>query len=93
MAAAPTPIEAKPEPTPPWRDVFKDKALIISLTVIWQFFALIVIFSQWPSKTMDPQAKMIILQTFVVAFSLAYGYWIGASDKEKTKPPPAPPAV
>ena len=64
--------------TPSWGDVFKDKALIITLVVMFQFFALIVMFSQRPSQ-MAPEAKMIILQTFVIAFTAAWGFWLGAS--------------
>lgn len=71
-----------PEPT--WGSVFKDKAMIISLVIMFQFFALIIIFSQFKSQ-MQTEAKGIILQTYVIAFSLAYGYFIGSSSSSKDK--------
>jgi hypothetical protein len=79
MAEAPT-----PPPAPPWRDVFKDPALIITLWVTGQFFALIIIFSQWPSQ-MAMEAKQVILQAYVVAFTAAWGYWLGSSSGSKLK--------
>ena len=67
--------------TPSWGDVFKDKALIITLIVTFQFFFLVIMFSVRPSQ-MAMEAKGIILQTYVVAFTACWSYFLrGVVDK------------
>jgi hypothetical protein len=66
---------------PTWSSVFKDPAMIVTLIVTWQFFSLIIWFSLRPN-TMSTDAKGIILQTYVVAFTACWSYFLrGAVDK------------
>lgn len=67
-----------------WGQVWREPALLISFWVTGQFFALIVLFGTYPIK-MDPEAKMTILQAYVVAFSAVWGYWLGSSAGSKQK--------
>ena len=60
-----------------WMDIFKDPVFIISQTVIWQFFFLVLLFSLRPSQMAD-QAKIIVLQTYVAIVVGVVGFWIGA---------------
>lgn len=70
-----------------WGTVFKDRAMVITLLVTGQFFFLILLFSIWPSR-MDIEAKETVLQTYIVAFTASWGFWLGSSvgskDKDKT---------
>jgi hypothetical protein len=61
-----------------WGDIFKDQTLIIAIIIMFQFFALILIFAFYKTG-MNDQAKSIILQTYVIAFTAAWGYFIGSS--------------
>jgi hypothetical protein len=70
-----------------WGDIFKDRTLIVAFVIMFQFFALILIFAFYKTNMVD-QAKNIILQTYVIAFTAAWGYFIGSS----VAPPPPPPA-
>lgn len=64
-----------------WADVFKDKAMIVTLIVTFQFFFLIILFSVKPNQ-MAMEAKGIILQTYVVAFTACWSYFLrGVVDK------------
>jgi hypothetical protein len=91
MAGAPTPIPiTQPEPKPTWGDVFKDKALIVTLIVTFQFFFLIILFSQRPSQ-MAIEAKGIILQTYVVAFTACWSFFLrGVVDAKLAALPTSP---
>jgi hypothetical protein len=62
----------------------KEPVMIIALTIMWQFFALIVIFAFW-TVNMDPAAKSTILQTFVVGFTASWGFFLGSSTGSKSK--------
>ena len=55
---------------------------IVSMVVLLQFFALVLVFSFWPSQ-MSVDAKTIVLQTYVVAFTSVLGFWIGSSIGSK----------
>lgn len=67
-----------------WGSVFKDRAMLITLWITVQFFILILLFSIWPSR-MDIEAKETVLQTYIVAFTAAWGYWLGSSVGSKQK--------
>jgi len=67
-----------------WGQVLKDPALIISLWVSTQFFVLIIFFSLWANQ-MANEAKQVILQAYVVAFTAVWGYWLGSSAGSKQK--------
>jgi hypothetical protein len=93
MAGTPTPIPTpSPPPEPSWSSVFKDKALIVTLVVTTQFFVLIVLFSQRPSQ-MAMEAKGIILQTYVVAFTACWSYFLRGVVEDRVRAlltPPVP---
>jgi hypothetical protein len=87
---------ASPPPTPApaqngWK-FLKDPAMFIALFVMFQFFVLIIIFGAGWIR-MGDEAKETILQTYVVAFTAAWGFWLGSSagSKSKDRPPPPPP--
>jgi hypothetical protein len=67
-----------------FRNVFTDKAFLITLVIMFQFFFLIIYFSAEPSQ-MATDAKNIILQAYVVAFSAGWGFWIGSSHSSQQK--------
>jgi hypothetical protein len=69
---------------PTWGDVFKDPALIISLVIMFQFFFLIIMYSQKPSQ-MAVEAKQVILQAYVSVFTGAVWYWLGSTNGSKMK--------
>jgi hypothetical protein len=72
-----------------WSEVVKDGTFVISMCVVWQFFAMVMILSFWPSKMAD-QAKIVVLQTYAVVFSGVVGYWVGVTLNGR-KPPGTPP--
>jgi hypothetical protein len=94
MAGAPTPIPTlqPTESKPTWGDVFKDKALIVTLIVTFQFFFLVILFSQRPSQ-MAVEAKGIILQTYVVAFTACWSFFLRGVVDAKLAALPVPPAL
>ena len=61
-----------------------DKPFLITLVVMFQFFFLIVYFSAEPSQ-MANEAKQIVLQAYVVAFSAGWGFWLGSSHSSQQK--------
>jgi hypothetical protein len=71
-----------PEKT--WGQTLKEPVMIIALTIMWQFFALIMVFAFW-TVNMDPAAKSTILQTFVVGFTASWGFFLGSSTGSKAK--------
>jgi hypothetical protein len=74
-----------------WGDIFKDRTMVIALVIMFQFFGLILIFAFYKTNMVD-QAKNIILQTYVIAFTAAWGYFIGSSvaPPVEHKPPTEP---
>ena len=62
-----------------WGELFRDPVLIVALVIMFQFFALILVFAIKPNNIMNDAAKATILQTYVIAFTAAWGYYIGAS--------------
>jgi hypothetical protein len=72
----------------------KEPAMFVALVVIVQFFALIVLFGAGWIR-MEETAKSTILQTYVVAFTASWGFWLGSSHgsktKDQTKETPPPP--
>lgn len=74
-----------------WMEMVKEPAMFIALFIMVQFFALIVLFGTGWLK-MNDEAKQVILQTYVVAFTAAWGFWLGSSSgsKMKDRPPPPP---
>jgi hypothetical protein len=67
-----------------WGQVFCDQVMVIALVIMFQFFALILVFAFW-TVNMDPAAKSTILQTYVVGFTAAWGFFIGSSTGSKSK--------
>ena len=67
-----------------WGQILKDPALLISFFISSQFFVLVLVFAYYPSN-MDPEAKQVILQSYVVAFTAIWGYWLGSSVGSKQK--------
>jgi len=93
MAATPPPSQ----PTTPlpaqngsWK-FLKDPSMVIALFIMGQFFVLIVLFGAGWIK-MGEEAKETILQTYVVAFTASWGFWLGSSSgsKQKDQRPPPP---
>jgi hypothetical protein len=80
MGAVPSPIPTEKT----WGQVFKDPAVLITFWVTTQFFILILVFNFYPSP-MAAEAKQVILQTYVVAFTACWGYWLGSSSGSRTK--------
>jgi hypothetical protein len=81
MGAAPTPTGPVSKT---WGEVFKDPAMLITVLVTTQFFILILVFNFYPSP-MAMEAKQVILQTYVVAFTACWGFWLGSSAGSKNK--------
>jgi len=82
---------ATPPPAPAPRGWFlTDPAMFIALFVMMQFFALIIMFGTGWLKGSD-EAKETILQTYVVAFTAAWGFWLGSSAGSKAKDKQNPP--
>jgi hypothetical protein len=67
-----------------WSDVLKSQPMVVALVIMTQFFALIVIFAFW-AVNMDSTAKSTILQTYVIAFTASWGFFIGSSTGSKSK--------
>jgi hypothetical protein len=80
MGAAPSPIP--PEKT--WGSILKDPAILITFWITGQFFVLILIFNWYPGQ-MGLEAKQIILQAYVVAFTASWGFWLGSSASSRAK--------
>ena len=58
---------------------------------MFQFYTLILIFAFF-KIAMDQTAKSTILQTFVIAYTAAWSFWIGSSySKGKEQKPGAEP--
>ncbi len=67
-----------------FRNVITDKPFLVTLVVMFQFFFLIIYFSAEPSQ-MANEAKQIVLQAYVVAFSAGWGFWLGSSHSSQQK--------
>jgi hypothetical protein len=70
----------------------RDPAMLITMFVMMQFFILIILFGAgWIH--MEETAKQTLLQTYTVAFTASWGFWLGSSagSKSKEPPPPTPP--
>jgi hypothetical protein len=72
-----------PAPSNGWK-FLKDPAMLIALFVMTQFFVLILLFGVGWIK-MGDEAKEVILQTYVVAFTASWGFWLGSSAGSKAK--------
>jgi hypothetical protein len=85
-------LRARAAAMPPgtWGEVLRDKALIITIIVIFQFFALIVFFSMKPSQ-LAPETRGTILQTYAIVLAVWVGYWL--RDKLMSAEKPIEPAT
>ncbi len=71
------------EPTTP-RTILREPQFIFSLWITGQFFVLIVLFGmKW--LVLEPQLESTVIQTYVVAFTASWGYWLGTSASSKGK--------
>ena len=67
-----------------FREVFTDHTFLICLVIMFQFYTLILVFAFFKIE-MDVTAKSTILQTFVIAYTAAWSFWIGSSVGSKMK--------
>lgn len=65
-------------------ETLKEPQMIISLWITGQFFLLIVGFGCGVLKLANDTTS-VVLQTYIVAFTAAWGYWLGSSSGSKAK--------
>lgn len=76
-----TTIVVHPDPN---GSFFWEPAFIISVLISFQFFALVVLFGvNWIK--LDAQLESTVIQTYVVAFTASWSYWLGTSSGSKSK--------